>query len=101
MCFPQSLELVRLNLQQDLIQHLIEGMAEAIEGTTDDISIMDFTALAYNHNYKIDLNSLFSGLNFFKSGSSLAYTYSGAFIQFLIEKFGIEKVKNFYAGRRF
>lgn len=75
---------------------LIEGMAEAIEGTTDDISLMDFTALAYNHNHKIELNSLFSGLNFFKSGSSLGYTYSGAFTQFLIEKYGIEKVKNFY-----
>jgi tetratricopeptide (TPR) repeat protein len=80
---------------------LIEGMAEAIEGTTDFISLMDFTALAYNHNYKIELNSLFSGLNFFKSGSSLAYTYSGAFIQFVIEKYGIEKVKIFYADGDF
>ena len=80
---------------------LIEGIAEAIEGTTDDISLMDFTALAYNHNYKIELSSLFSGLNFFKSGSSLGYTYSGAFTQFLIEKYGIEKVKNFYTDGDF
>lgn len=80
---------------------LIEGIAEAIEGTTDDISLKEFTALAYNHNHEIDLNSLFSGFNFFKSNSSLAYTYSGAFIQFLIEKFGINKVKDFYTNGDF
>jgi len=80
---------------------LIEGIAEAIEGTTDEISLKDFTSLAFNHNHQIDVNSLFSGLNFFKSGSSLAYTYSGAFIHFLIQKYGIEKVKSFYSSGDF
>jgi len=80
---------------------LIEGLAEAIEGSVDNISLFDFTSLAYNHNHKINLSSLFTGLNFFKSNSSLAYTYSGAFIQFLIEKFGIQKVKEFYADGDF
>ena len=50
---------------------LIEGLAESIEGTTDEISLMDFTALAFNYNHKIDLNSLFTGFNFFKANSSL------------------------------
>lgn len=80
---------------------LIEGIAEAIEGNVDNYSLFDFTSLAYNHNHKIDLSSLFTGLNFFKSNSSLSYTYSGAFIQFLIEKYGIDKVKDFYANGDF
>jgi len=80
---------------------LIEGIAEAIEGNVDNYSLFDFTSLAYNHNYKIDLNSLFTGLNFFKSNSSLGYTYSGAFMQYLIEKYGIDKVKDFYENGDF
>ena len=76
---------------------LIEGLAESIEGTTDEISLMDFTALAFNHQHRININSLFTGFNFFKANSSLSYTYSGAFISYLIEKYGMEKVKKFYA----
>ena len=77
---------------------LIEGLAESIEGTTDEISLVDFTALAYNHKHKVNINSLFTGFNFFKANSSLSYTYSGAFISFLIKKYGIEKVKKFYSN---
>ena len=77
---------------------LIEGLAESIEGNADEISLVDFTALAFNHNHKVDVSSLFSGFNFFKANSSIGYTYSGAFITFLIEKYGIEKVKWFYAN---
>ena len=80
---------------------LIEGIAEAIENNVDNYSLFDFTSLAYNHNHRIDLSSLFTGLNFFKSNSSLAYTYSGAFIQFLIEKYEIYKVKDFYSNGDF
>ena len=76
---------------------LIEGLAESIEGSTDEISLIDFTALAYNHKHKVDINSLFTGFNFFKANSSLSYTYSGAFISYLIEKYGMEKIKKFYA----
>ena len=80
---------------------LIEGIAEAIEGSTDNYSLDDFSSLAFNYNHKINLTSLFSGFNFFKSNTSVAYTYSGAFIQFLIEKYGIDKVKDFYANGDF
>ncbi len=76
---------------------LIEGLAESIEGTADEISLIDFTALAFNHQHAVDINSLFTGFNFFKANSSLSYTYSGAFFTYLIEKYGIGKVKNFYA----
>lgn len=75
---------------------LIEGIAESIEGNSSDYSLPDFTALAYKNNHRINYNDLFTGLNFFKSNSSLSYSYSGAFIHYLISRYGIEKVKKFY-----
>jgi len=80
---------------------LIEGIAEAIEGSTDEYSLIDFTSLAYQNNIRVNLNSLFSGLNFFKSNSSLSYSFSGAFIRYLINKYGIEKVKQLYSSNDF
>lgn len=76
---------------------LIEGMAESVEGISNDISIQELTALAFNNGYRVDIKSLFSGLNFFKSNSALGYFYSGTFISYLTNKFGIEKVKGFYS----
>lgn len=80
---------------------LIEGMAEAIDEQVDDFNLMDVTALAYQNNYKINLSELFGGMNFFKSNSTLSYAVSGAFIKYCIEKFGIEKVKQFYKTNDF
>lgn len=80
---------------------LIEGVAKAVEGVSYDFELSDFTALAYNHNYKLNIVPLFSGLNFFRSSPSLGYTYSGAFIKYLIDKYGINKVKDFYSSNDF
>jgi hypothetical protein len=75
---------------------LVEGMAESLDGISNDISIKDLTSLAYNNGYALEIKSLFTGLSFFKGNSTLAYTYSGAFIEYLIKSYGIEKVKQFY-----
>ncbi len=80
---------------------LIEGMAVSVEGISNDISIKDLSALAFNNGYRVNISSLFSGLNFFKSNSGLGYLYSGAFISYLTNKFGIEKVKAFYFDGEF
>ncbi|MBK9099661.1 MAG: hypothetical protein IPM14_16440 [bacterium] len=80
---------------------LIEGVAEAADGFYDENTIHFMAALAYKNDYKIDINNLFSHLNFFGSVSSLSYIYSGSFIQYLVEQFGIEKVKQFYKTNNF
>ncbi|MEO8231082.1 MAG: hypothetical protein ABI638_02285, partial [Ignavibacteriota bacterium] len=80
---------------------LIEGMAESQDGISDNIPIEYLTKLAYNNGYVVDVKSLFTGLSFFKGNSTLAYIYSGAFIEFLIKKYGIEKVKQFYGNSDF
>lgn len=74
----------------------IEGFAQAIEGTYDGLDVNDLASLAYKEGYSIKLSGLFSGFNFFKSNSLLAYNYSGAFYDYLINEYGIEKVKRFY-----
>lgn len=80
---------------------LIEGIAEAVEGTSNEFDLLDITGLAFQNNYNISIAPLFRGLNFFGSNSSLGYTYSGAFIKHLIEKYGVEKVKVFYSTNDF
>lgn len=80
---------------------LIEGLAESVDGILNDISIKYLTALAYNNGYAVDVKSLFTGLSFFKGNSLLAYTYSGAFIQYLTQKFGVQKVIHFYGSGDF
>ncbi|MDT3696596.1 MAG: hypothetical protein ROY99_09405 [Ignavibacterium sp.] len=80
---------------------LIEGVAKAVEGISYDYELIDFTALAYNNNYRLKIVPLFSGFNFFRSNAALGYTYSGAFIKYLIDKYGLIKVKEFYSTNDF
>ncbi len=80
---------------------MIEGLAEAVDNNSDNLSLEELTSLAYKNNYKLDISSLYRGLNFFKQNSSLSYTYSGAFFKYLIDKYGIEKAKLFYKNGNF
>jgi len=80
---------------------MIEGLAEAVDNNVDNLSVMELTALAFKNDYKIKIADLFEGLNFFKQNSSLSYTYSGSFFKYLIENYGIEKVKYFYGNGNF
>ncbi len=80
---------------------LIEGMAESQDKLSNNITTHYLTKLAYNNGYVVDVKSLFTGFSFFKGNSSLAYTYSGAFVEFLIERYGIKKVKEFYSSGDF
>lgn len=80
---------------------LIEGIAEAADNSYDDNEIHFLAALAYNNNYKINISSILTGLNFFSSASSLGYIYSGSFIRYLIENYGISRIKEYYATNDF
>ncbi len=55
-----------------------------------------FSASAFHYGFKINIQELFSGLNFFKSFSGLSYLYAGSFSKYLIEKYGIESFSLFY-----
>lgn len=80
---------------------MIEGLATAIDNNYDGLPIDFLFYQAQKSNYKINLNNLFEGMNFFGQVSSLSYIASGSFIKFLIEKYGIEKVKLLYSNLDF
>ncbi len=80
---------------------LIEGTAVAADPVYDDNTIDFMASLAYNNGYKINISNLFKGFSFYINASSLSYIYAGSFCRFLINKFGINKFKKFYAGGNF
>ncbi|MCU7498981.1 MAG: hypothetical protein HF309_06935 [Ignavibacteria bacterium] len=75
---------------------LLEGLAVALEDESDGHTVHYMASLAYNNNFKFPIERLFQGLNFFGELSSLSYIYSGSFIRFLIDKYGIDKFKEIY-----
>ncbi len=80
---------------------LIEGVAEACDGFYDEINIHFLASIAYKNDYKISVSNLFSGFSFFGNVSGLSYIYSGSFIKFLIEKYGVDKLKKYYQTNDF
>lgn len=80
---------------------LIEGAAVA--GAPEyDLNDVDYMAsLAYRNGYKIRLQDLFEGLNFFGHTSGLSYIYAGSFCRYLIDNYGIGKFKKLYASSDF
>ena len=75
---------------------LIEGFATALAPNYDDNDIHFMARLAYDSGYKVSLESLFSGFNFFGQASSISYIYAGSFMKYLSEKYGIDKFKKLY-----
>jgi hypothetical protein len=75
---------------------LIEGFAVAIENKEDNSDLYSSAYTIKKFNGKIKAAYLLSGINFFGQVSSISYVYSGAFIKWLIDKYGIEKFKQIY-----
>lgn len=80
---------------------LIEGFAMAVENNFDNFDIDYLAAIAYQNNYKISLNNLFTDLSFFANASSLSYIYAGSFFKYLAHNYGWEKVNQIYSGNSF
>ncbi|OGV06431.1 MAG: hypothetical protein A2499_00620 [Stygiobacter sp. RIFOXYC12_FULL_38_8] len=80
---------------------MIEGLAMWIENDFDNYPVQYAAKLAYNNGYKVQLENLFNSGKFFTSYSSLAYIYSGAFLEFLAESYGAKKVIQLYGDLDF
>ena len=80
---------------------LIEGAAVAGAFDYDLNDVHYLASLAYHNGYKINLNDLFTGLNFFGQTSGLSYIYAGSFCRFLIDKYGIGRFKRLYRDINF
>jgi hypothetical protein len=80
---------------------MIEGLAMAIENDYDGNSVDNLAKLAYGSGYKVSMQNLFTGLNFMNHYSSISYIYAGSFIKFLIDNYGVAKVKQLYSNTDF
>lgn len=80
---------------------LLEGLAVAMEDDYGEHTVHYMASLAYNNGFKFPIERLFQGLNFFGELSSLSYVYAGSFIKFLIDRYGVEKLKEVYRGADF
>ena len=85
----------------DLNPAMIEGAAVAASPFYNENTIHYMAKLAYQSGYKIKIEHLFSGLNFFSSVSSLSYIYAGSFSKFLIDTYGVYKFEKLYSNMNF
>jgi hypothetical protein len=80
---------------------LIEGIAEAAAPLYNTWYLDQIASIAYNNNYKFNIDNLYSGLNFFGQTSGLSYVYAGSFTNYLINRYGIKKFKEWYKCKSF
>jgi hypothetical protein len=99
--FSSSFAKGLLKLPEGFSNVLLEGTAMAADPVYASHSLEYMAALAYHNNYTINVSSLFTLRGFFKNNSSLSYVYAGAFIQYLIDKYGIDKFKKLYSDSNF
>lgn len=100
-CFSAEFGTGFLKLASGWNPALIEGIAEAADGYFDENELHYIAALAYNSGYKIDIDYLFTKLGFFNQASTMSYVFAGSFVQYLIERYGIENFKKYYANGDF
>ena len=100
-CFTASFGTGIFKLASGFNPALIEGVAEAADGFYDENSIHFLASLAYKNDYRVNLNSMFSSFSFFSSVSTISYIYSGSFIKYLVDHYGIGKVKDYYRSNDF
>lgn len=75
---------------------LIEGLAVAAENYYSEEEIYSLVNLARKNDFGVKIVNLFSGLNFFGQSSGRSYLFAGAFLKYLNEKYGIEKIRRIY-----
>ncbi len=75
---------------------LIEGAAEAFEGDTGQLSPHEWSAAMRRAKRAPDLRTLLGPGGFLGQGSDTAYTLSGSFISWVIDRFGVDKLAHLY-----
>ena len=75
---------------------LVEGAAEAFEGDTGQLSPHEWSAAMRRAKRAPDLRTLLGPGGFLGQGSDTAYTLSGSFISWIIDRFGVAKLQHIY-----
>jgi tetratricopeptide (TPR) repeat protein len=77
---------------------LIEGFAVAFDQENDGMTLMHWAKAMRAAHLAPNIPALLSESGFFATSPARAYSYAGAFIRFLIERFGKAKVLELYAS---
>ena len=75
---------------------MVEGIAMAVDNNFDGYPVHYGAKLAIQLNGNIKVSRLFSGLNFFTQYSAISYIVAGSFVKFLIDNYGVVKIKQLY-----
>ncbi|MCG9127125.1 hypothetical protein JT359_05930 [Candidatus Poribacteria bacterium] len=70
-----------------------EGVAVAADWNEENLSVHQWVKAMYQLNVAPDLNSVM-GLGFWRHAGSRSYLIAGSFIRFLIDTYGLEKLKS-------
>ncbi|MGE5679837.1 MAG: hypothetical protein ACM34K_03050 [Bacillota bacterium] len=97
-CITADFGITPFRLSAGFNPSLLEGIAAAADNRYGTHTVHYMAALAYNNGYRVPIETIFSGFNFFGQTSTLSYMYSGSFIRFMIERYGIERFKKIYQG---
>lgn len=100
-CFAGEFGWSIFRIAGDFNPALIEGAAVAGAPEYDLNSVHYMASLAYRNGYKVKLQNLFEGLNFFGQTSGLSYIYAGSFCKYLIDNYGITRFKRLYSDPDF
>lgn len=77
---------------------LIEGLAMAIEWDWGYRTLHEYSAGIVNLIPQIKFENILSTTNFISTNHNISYVLSGSFIKYIIETYGIQKVKEVYSS---
>lgn len=80
---------------------ILEGFASAVDNQFDIYDLNYAAGMIKDYKNNLKIGELFKGFNFFGQNSSIAYAYSGAFVKFLMDKYGSEKFERAYTNPDF
>ena len=77
---------------------LIEGLAMAIEWDWGYRTLHQYSAGIVELLPQIKLENILSTTNFISTSPSISYVLSGSFIKYIIETYGVQKIKELYSS---
>jgi tetratricopeptide (TPR) repeat protein len=78
-----------------------EGLAGAIDWPGEDLSLHQYAAGLQRDSLLTDVESLFGYTGFALQASSYAYTVTGSFVKFLIDRYGLSHLKTVFRTGNF
>ncbi|MGK9476134.1 tetratricopeptide repeat protein [Melioribacter sp. OK-6-Me] len=80
---------------------LLEGVASALDNNYYGYPLHFMAKTAFDNGYRMDINKLFSNYSFYANYAGLSYVYAGSFVKYLIDKYSIKNVIEFYSSNDF